>query len=316
MSTFQWQFDAPSGVYKNHKLSAQLREASIAETKFMQFVRPEPGYGKKMGESINITRISNISVPSSSLLEENVRIPEDSITLSTQAITVAENGRSVPFTSFAEDLSHIDLRNAVQRQLRRQLSLSLDIDAATAFKAGQIKAIPDGISSLTFDTDGTPSTAATVNLNVYHVEQIRDYMFSTLNIDPAVGDDYIFMIATKAKRGLMSDPAWSDWKKYTDPSAKFNGEVGRIENMRFIEVNHTSALSGSKGTGSVLGEGVAFGSDAVVMASAEDPELRAKMADDYGRSQGVAWYGVYAYGQIWSDSANAGEARVVHLTSS
>lgn len=314
--SFQWQFDAPSGVYKNHKLSSQIREAAIAETKFMQFVRPEPGYGKKMGESINITRVSNVSVPTSSNLEENVRIPEDNVTLSTQAITVAENGRSIPFTSFAADLSHLDLRNVIQKQLKNQMKLLLDIDAATAFKAGQVKAIPTGISALTFDTDGTASSAATVNLNMYHLEEIRDYMFSTLHIEPAVGDDYIGLIATKAKRGIMRDPAWEDWKKYTDPSAKFNSEVGRAENIRMVEVNHASALSGSKGTGSVLGEGVFFGEDAVVMAVAEDPELRAKMADDYGRSQGVAWYGIYSFGQIWSDSASAGEARVVHLTSS
>ena len=206
MSTFQWQYDAPSGVFKNHKLSSAIRKAAIAETKFMQFARPEPGYGKKQGETLNITRVSNISVPSSSQLSENNAIPEDSVTLSTQAITVAENGRAVPFTSLAQDLSHLDLKNVIQQQLMNQMKLSLDIDAATAFKAGQIKAIPTGISALTFDTDGTASSSATVNLNVYHVEEIRDYMYSTLNIDPAAGDDYIAIVATKAKRGLMRDP--------------------------------------------------------------------------------------------------------------
>ncbi len=316
MSTFQWQFDAPTGVFKNHKLSSSLREASIAETKFMQFVRPEPGYGKKKGESITITRVSNVVVPSDSTLEENVRIPEDEIVLSTQAITVAENGRAIPFTSFAEDLGPMDLRGAVQQQLKNQMKLSLDISASTAAKSGQVKAIPDGISSLVFDTDGVPSTQATVNLNVFHIETIRDFMFSTLHIAPAVGDDYVALIATKSKRGIMNDPAWEEFKKYTDPSAKFNSEIGRIENTRFVEVNHASALSGSKGLAGVLGEGVFLGADALVMISAEDPELRAKVGDDYGRSQGVAWYGIYGFGQIWSDSATDGEARVVHLTSS
>ena len=314
--SFQWNFDAPSGVFKNHKLSSKLREAAIAETKFMQFVRPEPGYGKRKGESITITRVSNIAEPSSSKLTENVRISEDNIVMSTQAITVSENGRAVPFTSFAQDLSHLDLRGAVQRQLQRQMKLSLDSSAAAAYKLGQEKAIPDGISSIVFDNDGTASTAATVSLNMFHVEQIRDRLFSTLHVDPAVGDDYIGIVATKSKRSLMSDPSWEDWKKYTDPSAKFNSEVGRIENIRFIETNHDSALTNGIGTGSVLGEGVFFGSDAVVIAMAEDPELRAKLAGDYGRSNGVAWYGIYEFGQIWSDSNNPGEARVVHLTSS
>lgn len=316
MSTFQWVQDAPTGVFKNHKLSAAIRFAAIAETKFMQFTRPEPGYGKKMGESITITRVSNVTVPTSSVLTENVRIPEDELVLSTQAIVVAENGRAIPFTSFAADLSHLDLKGAIQRKLKDQMRLSLDNDAAASAKIGQIKAIPDGISSLVFDTDGVASTQATVNLNVFHVEQIRDFMFSTLNIEPAVGDDYIGLVATKAKRGIMNDPSWEEFKKYTDPEAKFNSEVGRMENIRFIEINNTAALSGSLGSGSVLGEGVFMGADALVMAVAEDPELRAKPADDFGRSNAVAWYGIYAFSQIWSDSANAGEARLVHLTSS
>ena len=46
MTQQTWTFDAPTGVYKNHALSSALRLAAIAETKFMQFVRPEPGYGR------------------------------------------------------------------------------------------------------------------------------------------------------------------------------------------------------------------------------------------------------------------------------
>lgn len=316
MATHSWVADAPSGVYKNHKLSSQIRMAAIEQAKFMAFVKPEPGYGRKMGESITITRVSNVTVPTTDVLSETERIPEDTISLSTQAITVAERGRAIPYTNLAVDLGHFDLENAIQMKLRDQLSLSMDITAATAFKAGQVKAIPTGVATTTFDTDGTASSSATSNLNMYHVESIRDYMFGTLNIAPYSGDDYVAIISYKAKRGLMNDPKWVDWKKYTDPSAKYNGEIGRIENIRFVEQNHTSALSASLGTGSVLGEGVFFGADPVVMAVVQDPELRAKESEDYGRSKGVAWYGIYGFDQVWKDSANSGEARVVHLTSS
>lgn len=316
MANHSWVADAPSGVYKNHDLSAKLRMAAIQDTKFMQFTKPEPGYGKKKGESITITRISNVSVPTDDTLVENVRVPEDTISLSTQAIAVSERGRSIPYTSLAVDLAHFDLENAIQMKLRDQLSLSMDGSAATAFKAGKVKAIPSGVATTTFDTDGTASTAATSNLNMYHVEQIRDYMYGTLNIRPYSGDDYVCIMSYKAKRGLFSDPKWVDWKKYTDPSAKYNGEVGRIENIRFVEQNYTTALSATKGTGSVLGEAVFFGMDPVVMAVVEDPHLVAKVPTDYGRDKGVAWYGIYGFGQVWSDSANSGEARVVHLTSS
>lgn len=310
-----WAYDAPTGVYKNHALSADIRMASIALTKFMQFSKPADNFGKGKGSNITITRVSNVNVPSDDTLNELERISEDTLSLSTQAIAVAERGRAIPFTSLSTDLAHFDLENAIQKKLRDQLSLRMDNLCATAFKAGMVKMIPDGVASLVADTDGTASTTAAANLNVYHVEQIRDYMFSTLNIMPYVDGDYMCVASTKALRGIKRDPNWEKWKTYNEPSAKANGEVGRIESIRFTESNNTNALSQSLGASSVLGEAVFFGDDPIAMASVLDPELRAKESEDYGRSKGVAWYGIYGFDQIWKDSATAGEARVIHLTS-
>jgi hypothetical protein len=36
--------------------------------------------------------------------------------------------------------------------------------------------------------------------------------------------------------------------------------------------------------------------------------------EDYGRSKGVAWYGIFEFGLIW-DTGNAGEAKIIHVTS-
>lgn len=311
-----WTYDAPTGVYKNHALSSDIRMASIAMTKFVQFAQvPEDGYSSGKGSDVTITRVSNVAVPSDDRLNELERIPEDSLSLSTQSISAEERGRAIPYTSLSLQLAHFNLENAIQKKLRDQLSLRLDILSATAFKVGKIKAIPDAIGSLTFDTDGTASTTAAANLNVYHLEQIRDAMFSTYNMMPYEGDDYMCIASTKALRGIKRDSNWEKWKVYTEQSAKYNSEVGRIEGIRFVESNNTNALSASLGSGSVLGEAVFFGDDPVAMASVLDPELRAKESEDYGRSKGVAWYGIYGFGQIWSDSATAGEARVVHVTS-
>lgn len=320
MALQSWVNDGVTGVYKNHDLSSKIRMAAIKEAKFMQFVKPEEGYGKKKGESITITRVSNVTVPSDDTLSELARIPEDTISLSTQAITVAERGRAIPYTKLSVDLAHFDLQSAIQMKLKDQLKLSMDKAAGAKFVNGQILAIPTGISATTFETDGSASNAAVSNLNMYHVESVRDYMFSTLNIAPYSGDDYMCILVTLAKRGLLRDPSWIDWKKYTDPAAKYNGEIGRIENIRFIETNNSQSSGGLRsgvGTGSVLGEATFFGADPVVMAVAEDPHLIAEenVGSDFGRSKSVAWYGIYGFGQIWSDSANAGEARVVYMTS-
>lgn len=313
MAQHTWVFDAPTGTYKSHAMSMSLYEASIEETKFMDHVTPINGYGKGKGEDVTLTRVKNITEPTSATLSETDRIPEDQFQLSTTSITVSEIGRAVPYTSLSNDLSEFDLENPIQRKIRQQMSLYLDTLAATAFTSTLIKYQVTGVSSSTITTTGTFGGSSTANMNVYHIEEIRDYLYDTLHAEPAEGDDYIGIFRTLGIRGIKRDPAWEEWKKYTDPSAKFNGEVGRMENIRFIETNHANAL-GKVGTSSVLGEGVVFGADAVGMAEAVTPELRAAIPQDFGRSKAVAWYGVLAFGLIW-DTANAGEANVVHVGS-
>ena len=75
------------------------------------------------------------------------------------------------------------------------------------------------------------------------VRKFVDYMFDTLQCPPAEGDDYIGIFRTLGMRGIKRDPSWEEWHKYTDPQAKYNAEAGRIENIRFIETNHSTALS-------------------------------------------------------------------------
>lgn len=311
---FSWTYDAPSGVYKQHELSSKLRIASIAQTKFLQFCRPEPGYGKQKGENITITRLSNIAVPSNGRISENNRIPEDNIVLTTVSITVSEWGRAVPYTSLSTDLGKFDPEGMIQKKLKDQMALVLDNAAAAAHKTALIKAEATGTTSINFDTGGTATMQATSNLQVYHVEQIRDYLFSTLFVPPYENDDYVALVSTKAKRGVINDPAWEIWHKYTDPEAKWAGEIGRIENIRFVEVNNTNALSGSIGLNGVCGEAIFMGEDGVAMAVAEDPELRAAIPQDFGRAKSVAWYGILEFGLVWNTS-NPGEAKVIHLTS-
>jgi len=313
MAQFTWTFDSPTGTYKSHAMSMHLYEAALQKSVFMDYVRPVEGYGRKKGEAVTITRVANLAEPTNPTLTEGVRIPEDTLSLSTKAITVSEIGRSVPFTSLSDDLSEFDIENIVQRRLRDQMKLALDTLASTAFKKAKIKYVPTGLTSENIATNGTPATSATENMNVFHVEEIRDYLYDTLACPPFDGDDYVGIFRSLGLRGIKRDPAWEEWHKYTDPQAKYNNEVGRIEQVRFVETNHNNAL-GKIGTSSVLGEGVVFGEDAVGMAEAMTPELRAAIPTDFGRSRAVAWYGILAFDIIW-DTANQGQARIIHVSS-
>jgi N4-gp56 family major capsid protein len=313
MPTFTWTFDAPTGTYKQHALSMRLYEAAVANSVFVDHCRTAEGFGRGKGENITLTRVRNITEPVSADLDELTRIPEDEFDLSTTTITVKELGRAVPYTSLSQDLSEYDLENPIQSKLREQMRLVLDTKAAAAFKTAKVKYVPTGAATNTITTNGTPGAQATSGMNFYHVEEIRDYMYDTLHCPPAEGDSYIGIFRTLGLRTLKRDTKWEEWHKYTDPQAKYTGEVGQIEGVRFIETNHANAL-GKIGSGSVLGEGVVFGEDGVALAEAMTPELRAAIPSDFGRSRAVAWYGILEFGLIW-DTGNAGEARVVHVSS-
>lgn len=316
MANFTWAFHAPSGTYKSHKLSEKLFEASVENSIFMDHVQPASGYGRNSGETITLTRVRNVTEPVSADLDEAMRIPEDEFSLSVRPITVKEIGRSIPFSSLSGDLSKYDLENPIQRKLRDQMKLVLDTKAAVAFKQASVKYVPTGTAGTptnTITTNGTPGAQASRNMQMFDVEQLRDYLFDNLYAEPGQNDDYVGIFRTLGLRGIKSDAAWNDWHKYTDPQAKFNGEVGRIEGVRFVETNHARAL-GKIGAGSALGEGVVFGADAVALAEAMAPELRAAIPTDFGRQKAVAWYGILELAIIW-DTGNAGEAKVIHVSS-
>ncbi len=307
-----WTFDAPEGVWKSHELSRAIYEAAVEETQFVPWAEPVRGFGRKRGETVTLPRVGRPTEPASAKLAEGARIPEDRLALSTVAITVSEYGRAISYTSLLEDLSTINIENQVQRLLKEQQRLVLDTACAAAFKAAKVKYIPTGITSGVFDTDGVPSTTATANWGMFHIEEVADYLYDVLLAPPAEGDDYIAIFRTLALRGLKRDPQWEQWHIYTNPEAKAEGEVGRVERIRFIETNHAQAL-GKVGSANVLGEGVVFGADAVALAEVVTPELR-MASGDFGRSLAVAWYGILEFGLI-HPTANAGEARIVHVTS-
>jgi len=314
---FEWSGSITSGVSRNHALSSELRYASIAETLVLQFARPEPGFGAHQGESVTIQRIRNIAEPTSAVLSQTGKIPIDQMAMSTRSITVTEFGRGVGYTRLVQLLNKFDPENAIQKSLKKQMKLTLDTVAGTAMKSCQIRFGPTSAVGGTFTTDaGTTSVTGTNNMTVAHVKLIRDYMRKTLHVDPYQGQAYMCLASTKACRGVKDDPEFHSWRQYLRPGEVFhNAEIGEIEKVRFIEVDHDNVLT-ERGTGSAVGEAIFFGDDILALAEVEAPELLAGIPADFGRQRAVAWFGVLGFANVWGDSANDGEARSVYFTSS
>lgn len=316
-NTTTWTYDAETGVYKNHALSGKLLETAAQKMVFVPFTDKVEGYGKKMGESITLVHYNELSDPTSAKLEEDTRIPIDKLSMDVRAITVYEWGRGVEYTSLMQDLSKFDPANAAQRMLTRQMERAMDKAAATAFKEAKIAFIPTSLVGGTWDTDGTPSTTALVNVNADHLGIIRDYMANTIHVPFYDGANYVGIFSTKGLRGIKQDRRFEAWNMYLRKGDLiFRSECGRCESIRLVECVHTSALTDGVGSGSVLGEGVVFGEEGVSRIETEYPHLRANpnFQGDFGRKKAVAWYGVVAFATTW-DSASDYEAKVVRVTS-
>ena len=317
--TFTWTYDAATGVYKSHALSGELLKLAALKFKFVPFTKKIKKFTRGMGETVTMPYYKQTSEPTSAQLDEDTRIPIDQLQMGTYTITIKEWGRGLEFTSIAEDLSELSPNDGVQKNLRDQMDLCMDTAAAAAFTGSHAKLCftPTSLTGGTMDTAGIHSTPALVNLTKDHLGVIRDYLANDIHAPFYDGEWYIGAFATKALRGLKNDRVIQAFNQYLQKGdLLYRSEVGQCEQIRLVEITHENALSNSVGTGSVLGEGVVFGEDAVGRIEIQFPELRVdpNYKSDFGRRKAVAWYGTVAF-DVMFQSATDREARIIRVGS-
>lgn len=316
-----WAVSADGGYLANPKLSRTLRTAAQPMMKFRQFTRLEKAIGKNKGDTVDFNKVSNVQSAGGSISESD-RIPETKILIRRGQLVMGEYGNSVPFTGKLETLSEFSVDNIITVALRNDMAKTMDIAVATEMKTADAVYTPTSASAGTWSVTGTAGATATANLSVFHIKEIVDAMkvglFGSGNtanpVPPYDGENYVALASVKALRGVKDDPDWEEVLKYADPERLLTGEVGRFYMTRFIETNHTAALSNGVGTSSVLGEAIFFGEDPVIEAVAVMEEIRAKIPGDYGRDKGIAWYSLLGFERVWDYSTDS-EEHIVRVAS-
>lgn len=305
-------------------ISKKVVHAAQPLMKFRQFTSVEDAFGKNAGESVQIYRAGNTDEESEAdAINELDRIPTISGSVTPKLITVNEWGRAIKFTGKVETLAEVDVEsNVYLKWLRNHMAKTIDRQVAAAFKTSDIIAIPTSSTVITWDVDGTASTAATSNITSKTLKDIVDAMKTGIfgaNTGRPIpfydGESYVCIATTPFLRGLKDDSDYELAAKYAHPEDLYLGEVGRYYNVRFIETNHANALDGTVGTNGVLGEAIIFGEDPVREVVAIPEEIRAKLPEDFGRDKGLAWYAMLGWGRVWDFSADS-EEHIVRITSS
>jgi N4-gp56 family major capsid protein len=304
-----WTFDAPSGTYKNHALSTEIRRQAIADTQFMKFLRAEPGYGKQKGESVTITRI--LKLPLATRVGEADRLPSGRPAIETKQVAVSQWGFKIPITEFEKNLTYFDIMNPFQATLRDQISLTMDKMGSDAMKLTQIKYQPT-ITGGTFSTNGIPAGVATRNGGIQDLRRIHDYLYATLKCPKFKNGKYVGLVSNRFARGIKNDPEYKDWQVFHTEQPFISGMLRSVEGFDLYETNHFDALADLVGTSTVTGEAVFFGADAAGLVRIMDPEIRAGIPEELGTFREVGWVGTLEAFLIWE---KASLSRIVHVSS-
>lgn len=62
--------------------------------------------------------------------------------------------------------------------------------------------------------------------------------------------NYVAIIHPDVAFDLMQDSAWKDWHQYVTPENKYNGEIGMIDGVRFVETTEAKIFTDAGGSGS------------------------------------------------------------------
>jgi hypothetical protein len=143
------------------------------------------------------------------------------------------------------------------------------------------------------------------------------------NIPAYQGDDYYALAWPTTYRTIKNQ--LESIHTYTETGFKMimNGEIGRYENMRYVEQTNIPKGGAADSTTYNMFSRTAdawnggnsdwiyfFGADTVAEAIAVPEEMRGKIPTDYGRSKGVAWYYLGGFG-IVHPVADVANARVI-----
>ena len=309
-----WATNSLGGFFYSLNLSDELRDALQPMSRFRQFADIGDAIGKHKGQTWTWDVVSDVATAGGTLVETNT-MPETQFTITQGTLTVNEYGNSVPYSGKLEDLSKFSVRKPVMQALRNDANKTLDKAAYAQFYLTPLRVVGTSSTVLTTATNGTASGSNTVAFNTTHLKKIVDFM-KERNIPAYTGDDYM-AIAWPTTYRFIKDQL-ETLHQYTESGIKliYNGEIGRYENVRFVEQTNASkgrTATGSSGTAwlSATSDWAFFLGEDTVMEGVVDPvEMRAKIPTDYGRSKGVAWYALEGFG-LTHTASNASQARIV-----
>jgi N4-gp56 family major capsid protein len=210
-------------------------QANLVHDQFGQ-KRPIPKNGGKKIEFRKFASLPKALTP----LTEGVTPDGKKLSVSAIEAEVAQYGDYIEQSDILELTSIDNTIVEATKILGRQAGLTLDTITRNILQScPNVWYAPKG--------DGTAVTSrtnldATCKLNVKTVKKVAAFLKA--NNAPKIGGDYVAIIHPYAAFDLMEDPEWKYPHQYQDTSNLYEGEIGKVAGVRFVETSEALVLTG------------------------------------------------------------------------
>lgn len=197
------------------------------------------------GKTIEFRKVSPLPV-STTPLTEGVTPESQQLTISTVEAPVQQYGGYVELSDMVV-LTAIDNNLVIAaKQLGAQAGKTLDAITREVLAGGTNVQYAEGQV-----TERNQLVGGKAEGNHYlTVDAVRRAVRTLKKQDAEpIGDSFIGIIHPDVAYDLMSDPKWVNVKSYSDPEGIYEGEIGKIENVRFVETSEAKVFEGAGAEG-------------------------------------------------------------------
>ena len=214
-------------------------QASLVHDQFGQ-KRPIPKNGGKTIEFRKFAALAKATTP----LTEGVTPDGKGLTVTTITATVNQYGDYITQSDILELTSLDNTILEATKLLGRQAGLTLDTIVRNVLQSGTNVTYCPKVAADGAETAVTSRTNLdnTCQLTVKVVQQVVAKLRA--QNAPTIGGKYVAIIHPYVAYDLMRDPEWIDAHKYAKPDNLYEGEIGEVAGVRFVQTSEAKIYEG------------------------------------------------------------------------
>lgn len=281
--------------YNNTALSAlvltvyskDIEFAAQPVLRFDQFAEVKTDLSANPGDTITFFKYNNLS--RGGALIEGTPMTTQALSGAQVSIQVGEYGNAVSASELLIQTALDNIMSSTAKLLGFDYATVLDELARDVLETSSNVVLA-----------GNAATADTVaSTDFLTLEEIKDGVETlATNLTQKINNDhYVCFVHPHQSRGLRDDPDWITVGKL-DPQRLYNGEIGRIDDVVFIETTQVSIDANAAATPVNLYSAIMIGANAFGKAVALPVQMRDNGVIDFQRERQLAWYSIMGEGVL------------------